>query len=118
MTTTYLLPIQFLAKMMLLAMKIRAEVKTERKYGYSYLVVVLEVITGKQPIDPTIPGGLHVVDWVQQKRGSLEVLDRALMIRPEFEVQEIRQALGIALQCVNSSLAVKFLAEISMQSGR
>ncbi|KAK9931382.1 hypothetical protein M0R45_018658 [Rubus argutus] len=35
---------------------------TEKSDVYSYGVVVLEVLTGKQPIDPTIPDGLHVVD--------------------------------------------------------
>lgn len=76
---------------------------TEKCDVYSYGVVVLEVLTGKQPIDPTIPGGLHVVDWVKQKRGSVEVLDRSLLTRPESEIEEIRQALGIALLCVNAS---------------
>lgn len=76
---------------------------TEKSDVYSYGVVVLEVLTGKQPIDPTIPDGLHVVDWVRQKRGGIEVLDPSLLSRPESEIEEIMQALGIALLCVNSS---------------
>lgn len=76
---------------------------TEKSDVYSYGVVVLEVLTGKQPIDPTIPDGLHVVDWVRQKRGNVEVLDPSLLSRPESEIEEIMQALGIALLCVNSS---------------
>lgn len=76
---------------------------TEKSDVYSYGVVVLEVLTGKQPIDPTIPEGLHVVDWVRQKRGSIDVLDLALLSRPESELEEIRQVLGIALLCVNAS---------------
>ncbi|XVF16327.1 hypothetical protein REPUB_Repub10bG0021800 [Reevesia pubescens] len=36
---------------------------TEKSDVYSYGVVVLEVLTGKQPIDLTIPDGLHIVDW-------------------------------------------------------
>jgi serine/threonine protein kinase len=75
---------------------------TEKSDVYSYGVVLLEVLTGKQPIDPTIPDGLHVVDWVRQKRG-LEVLDPTLLSRPESEIEEMIQALGIALLCVNSS---------------
>ncbi|KAE9450650.1 hypothetical protein C3L33_17449, partial [Rhododendron williamsianum] len=70
---------------------------------YSYGVVVLEVLTGKQPIDPTIPEGLHVVDWVRQKKGAIEVLAPSLLCRPESEIEEMMQALGIALLCVNSS---------------
>ncbi|KAF3457614.1 hypothetical protein FNV43_RR02272 [Rhamnella rubrinervis] len=76
---------------------------TEKSDVYSYGVVVLEVLTGKQPIDPTIPDGLHVVDWVRHKRGGIEVLDPSLLSRPESEVEEMMQALGIALLCVNSS---------------
>lgn len=75
---------------------------TEKSDVYSYGVVLLEVLTGKQPIDPTIPDGLHVVDWVRQRRG-LEVLDPSLLSRPESEIEEMMQALGIALLCVNSS---------------
>jgi len=75
---------------------------TEKSDIYSYGVVLLEVLTGKQPIDPTIPDGLHVVDWVRQKKG-LEVLDPSLLSRPESEIEEMMQALGIALLCVNSS---------------
>lgn len=76
---------------------------TEKSDVYSYGVVVLEVLTGKQPIDPTIPEGLHVVDWVRQKKGAIEVLAPSLLCRPESEIEEMMQALGIALLCVNSS---------------
>lgn len=76
---------------------------TEKSDVFSYGVVVLEVLTGKQPIDPTIPDGLHVVDWVRQKRGRIEVLDPTLISRSESEIEEMMQALGIALLCVNSS---------------
>ncbi|PIA36074.1 hypothetical protein AQUCO_03400168v1 [Aquilegia coerulea] len=76
---------------------------TEKSDVYSYGVVVLEVLTGKQPIDPTIPDGLHVVDWVRQRRGGIEVLDSSLRTRPESEVEEMMQALGVALLCVTPS---------------
>lgn len=76
---------------------------TEKSDVYSYGVVVLEVLTGKQPIDPTIPDGIHLVDWVRQKRGGIEVLDPSLLSRSESEIEEMMQALGIALLCVNSS---------------
>lgn len=64
---------------------------------------MLEILTGKQPIDPTIPDGLHVVDWVKQKRGGIEVLDQSLLGRSESEIEEMMQTLGIALLCVNST---------------
>jgi hypothetical protein len=44
-----------------------------------------------------------VVDWVRQKRGGIEVLDPSLLPRPASEIEEMMQALGIALLCVNSS---------------
>ncbi|XP_050365537.1 LRR receptor-like serine/threonine-protein kinase RGI2 [Argentina anserina] len=74
---------------------------TEKSDVYSYGVVVLEVLTGKQPIDPTIPDGLHIVDWVRKKRGGVEVLDRSLRARPEPEIEEMLPTLGVALLCIN-----------------
>ncbi|MED6135013.1 hypothetical protein PIB30_042336 [Stylosanthes scabra] len=76
---------------------------TEKSDVYSYGVVVLEVLTGKQPIDPTIPEGVHIVDWVRQKRGGTDVLDESLRARPEPEIEEILQTLGVAFLCVNPS---------------
>ncbi|KAI3746855.1 hypothetical protein L6452_09297 [Arctium lappa] len=76
---------------------------TEKSDVYSYGVVILEVLTGKQPIDPTIPDGLHVVDWVRQKKGGREVVDPSLLSRPESDIEEMIQALGVALLCVNST---------------
>ncbi|WCJ38138.1 Leucine-rich repeat receptor-like protein kinase family protein [Euphorbia peplus] len=74
---------------------------TEKSDVYSYGVVVLEVLTGKQPIDPTIPEGLHIVDWVRQKKGQSEVIDSSLRARPEPEIEEMLQTLGVALLCVH-----------------
>ncbi|XP_027115701.1 uncharacterized protein [Coffea arabica] len=76
---------------------------TEKTDVYSYGVVMLEVLTGKQPIDPTIPDGVHIADWVRQKNGCLEIHDPSLLSRPESEIDEMTQTLGIALLCVNAS---------------
>jgi serine/threonine protein kinase len=73
---------------------------TEKSDVYSYGVVVLEVLTGKQPIDPTIPDGLHIVDWVKKIR-DIQVIDQGLQARPESEVEEMMQTLGVALLCIN-----------------
>ncbi|KAL8253055.1 hypothetical protein R6Q59_036748 [Mikania micrantha] len=73
---------------------------TEKSDVYSFGVVMLEVLTGKQPIDPTIEDGLHIVDWVRQKRGAVEVLDTSLQARPDTELEEMMQTLGVALLCV------------------
>lgn len=78
---------------------------TEKSDVYSYGVVVLEVLTGKQPIDPTIPDGLHIVDWIRQQKKEngvgIEVLDLSLRTRPESEIEEMIQTLGVAVLCVN-----------------
>uniref|UniRef100_A0A0A9DTN4 Protein kinase domain-containing protein n=1 Tax=Arundo donax TaxID=35708 RepID=A0A0A9DTN4_ARUDO len=74
---------------------------TEKSDVYSYGVVVLEVLTGKQPIDPTIPDGLHVVDWVRRCKGGADVLDLALVGRSSPEVEEMLQVMGVALLCVS-----------------
>ncbi|KAL6564566.1 hypothetical protein OROMI_016016 [Orobanche minor] len=77
---------------------------TEKSDVYSYGVVVLEVLTGKQPIDPIMPDGLHIVDWVRQRRKQApEVLDPSLRHRPEPEIQEMMQTLGVAMLCANPS---------------
>lgn len=74
---------------------------TEKSDVYSYGVVVLEVLTGKQPIDPTIPDGAPLVDWVRRRKGSSDVLEPSLRCRPESEINEILQVLGVALLCVS-----------------
>ncbi|XVF33781.1 hypothetical protein REPUB_Repub18cG0000500 [Reevesia pubescens] len=76
---------------------------TEKSDVYSYGVVVLEVLIGKQPIDPTIPDGLHIIDWVRQKRGRIEVLDHSLQARPESKIDEMFQTLRVAFLCINPS---------------
>ncbi|KAF3596473.1 hypothetical protein DY000_02025663 [Brassica cretica] len=73
----------------------------EKRDVHSYGVVVLEVLTGKQPIDPTIQDGLHIIDWVKKMR-DIQVIDKGLLARPECDVQEMMQTLGVALLCVNT----------------
>eukprot|EP00253_Pinus_taeda_P023653 PITA_23653 len=78
---------------------------TEKSDVYSYGVVLLEVLTGKQAIDPSLREGMHLVDWVREtlekKKDSVEVLDPRLQGRTDQQIQEMLQALGVALLCVN-----------------
>lgn len=75
---------------------------TEKSDVYSFGIVMLEVLTGKQPIDPTIPDGLHIVDWVRRRRmQGGDVLDPRLGQKPEIEIQEMMQTLGVAMLCVH-----------------
>ncbi|KAI4326397.1 hypothetical protein MLD38_031718 [Melastoma candidum] len=76
---------------------------TEKSDVYSFGVVMLEVLTGKQPIDPTIPEGLHIVDWIRGRKARAEVLDAGPIARPESEIEEMVQTLGVAMLCVNPS---------------
>ncbi|KAI9115052.1 hypothetical protein K1719_014065 [Acacia pycnantha] len=75
---------------------------TEKSDVYSFGVVMLEVLTGKKPIDPSIPEGLHIKEWVREKRGQVsEILDPALQGAAESEIKEMKEAIGIALLCLN-----------------
>lgn len=75
---------------------------------YSYGVVLLEVLTGKQPTDNRIPDGAHIVSWVnkqvrERRRESASMLDQQLILRCGTQIQEMLQVLGVALLCVNHS---------------
>jgi len=77
---------------------------TKKSDVYSFGVLLLEIITGRKPAtDPSFPEGQSVVQWVRdhlrQKQDPAEVVDPKLQGRPDAQVQEILQALGIALLC-------------------
>ncbi|KAH9314170.1 hypothetical protein KI387_022797 [Taxus chinensis] len=76
---------------------------TEKSDVYSYGVVLLEVLTGKQAIGEG--EGMHLVEWVRgnihKKKGLVEVLDPRLQGRPDQEIEEMLQGVGVALLCVN-----------------
>ncbi|CAK7322939.1 unnamed protein product [Dovyalis caffra] len=79
---------------------------TEKSDIYSYGVVLLEVITGKKPVDPSFPEGQHVVQWVRDhlkcKKDPVEILDPKLQGHPDTQIQEMVQALGISLLCTSN----------------
>jgi len=77
---------------------------TKKSDVYSFGVLLLEIITGRKPAtDPSFPEGQSVVQWVRdhlRKKGDpAEVVDPKLQGRPDAQVQEMLQALGIALLC-------------------
>jgi serine/threonine protein kinase len=78
---------------------------TEKSDVYSFGVVVLEMLTGKHPLDPTLPGGTHLVQWVrehtQAKRAVAELLDARLRGKPEAQVHEMLQVFAVAMLCIS-----------------
>ncbi|KAL3504375.1 hypothetical protein ACH5RR_034216 [Cinchona calisaya] len=81
---------------------------TEKSDVYSYGIVLLEVLTGKEPNDPRIPDGAHIVTWVHQElrikhREFTSILDQQLLLLSGTQTQEMFQVLGVALLCVNPS---------------
>ncbi|KAF3793396.1 putative LRR receptor-like serine/threonine-protein kinase [Nymphaea thermarum] len=80
---------------------------TEKSDVYSFGVVLLEVLTGKHPLDPTFPEGQHLVQWVKDhlksKGNAVEVLDPKLQGRPDSQIQEMLQSLGISLLCISNN---------------
>lgn len=79
---------------------------TEKSDVYSFGVVLLEIITGKKPVDPTFPDGLHVIQWVRDhlksKQDPVDIIDTKLQGHPDTQIQEMLQALGIALLCTSN----------------
>lgn len=79
---------------------------TEKSDVYSYGVVLLEVLTGRQPTDNGIPDGAHIVNWIskelrERKKEFTTILDQQLLLRSGTQLQEMLQVLGVALLCVN-----------------
>jgi hypothetical protein len=75
----------------------------EKTDVYSFGVILLEVLTGRQPLDPTLPGGIHLVQWVRNhlssKGNPLEILDSKLRERIELTaMHEILQTLAVSVQ--------------------
>ena len=79
---------------------------SEKSDVYSYGVVLLEVLTGMEPMDRRIPEGGHIVSWVNQElrmkqREFNSILDQELLLQSGTQLQEMLQVLGVALLCVN-----------------
>lgn len=78
---------------------------SEKSDVYSFGIVLLEILTGRHPLDPTLPGGAHLVQWVrehmQAKRDDVsELLNARLKGSAEADVHEMRQVLSLAALCV------------------
>ncbi|CAF1894402.1 hypothetical protein Bca4012_048841 [Brassica carinata] len=82
---------------------------TEKSDVYSYGLILLEVLTGKHPLDPDLPGGAHLVQWVRdhlaEKKAPGEILDPRLRGRADPIMHEMLQTLAVAFLCVSNKAA-------------
>lgn len=79
----------------------------EKSDIYSFGVVLLELLTGRQPMDPEFGEGVNIVDWVkervQTKEGMEKILDQSVRV-PSFSVkEEMMLVLRVALLCTSRS---------------
>jgi Leucine-rich repeat (LRR) protein len=79
---------------------------TEKSDVYSFGVVVLEVLTGRHPLDPTLPGGAYLVQWVRDhlasKRDAADILDPKLRGRADPTMHEMLQTLAVSFLCIST----------------
>ncbi|MED6223215.1 hypothetical protein PIB30_071830 [Stylosanthes scabra] len=83
---------------------------TEKSDVYSFGVVLLEVLTGRHPLDPTLAEGANLVNWVKNhlanKGEPFEIIDTKLRGRrndPTMQNHEILQTLAVSFLCVSNS---------------
>lgn len=79
---------------------------TEKCDIYSYGVVLLELLTGKAPVQPLEEGG-DLVTWVRNyiraHALSSEILDTRLNLKNDVTVNHMITVLKIALMCTSMS---------------
>ncbi|KAK7276992.1 hypothetical protein RIF29_18141 [Crotalaria pallida] len=81
---------------------------TEKSDVYSFGVVLLEVLTGRHPLDPTLPSSTHLVQWVRNhlaSRGDVsEILDPNLRGRTDHTtMHEMLQTLAVSFLCISTN---------------
>ncbi|KAF6138528.1 hypothetical protein GIB67_022562 [Kingdonia uniflora] len=82
--------------------------KNEATDVYSYGVVLLELITRKKVMDPSLPDGVNIVKWVHsvwKRTGNVNgLLDPSLVteLANPFIRVEVFEVLAVALQCTET----------------
>ncbi|KAL8162480.1 hypothetical protein V2J09_013969 [Rumex salicifolius] len=76
---------------------------TEKSDVYSFGILIMEVISGRAPVDYTRPPGeVKLVDWLKtmvSNRRSEEIVDPKLAVKPSSKA--LKQVLLVALRCVD-----------------
>ncbi|KAK7299904.1 hypothetical protein RJT34_10733 [Clitoria ternatea] len=79
---------------------------TEKSDVYSFGVVLLEVLTGRHPLDPTLAGRANLVQWVKNHLASKgdpsDILDQKLRVRNDSTMHEMLQTLAVSFLCVST----------------
>ncbi|XP_047311847.1 MDIS1-interacting receptor like kinase 1-like [Impatiens glandulifera] len=79
----------------------------EKSDIYSFGVVLLELLTGKRPLDPAFGECVDIVEWVRskikKKRSMGEALDSSIVGSSEHVEEEMLLVLRIALLCTAKS---------------
>ncbi|KAJ7960985.1 putative Receptor protein kinase [Quillaja saponaria] len=79
---------------------------TEKSDVYSFGVVLLEVLTGRHPLDPTLPRGAYLVQWVRNHLASKgdpdEILDSKLRGMADPTMHEMLQTLAVSFLCLST----------------
>ncbi|KAB5534965.1 hypothetical protein DKX38_018051 [Salix brachista] len=79
---------------------------TEKSDVYSFGVVLLEVLTGRHPLDPTLPDGANLVQWVRahlaSKKDLVDILDSKLRGRADPTMHEMLQTLAVSFLCIST----------------
>ncbi|GJZ81107.1 leucine-rich repeat receptor-like protein kinase PXL1 [Tanacetum coccineum] len=76
----------------------------EKSDIYSFGVVLLELLTGKQPIDPSFGESVDIVEWVRNRMNKRELegtFDIEIGGECKFVQEEMLLVLRIALLCTN-----------------
>jgi len=69
---------------------------------YSYGVVLLELLTGKRPLDPDFGESIDIVEWIRMKIRDNKSLEEALdpsVGNSRYVVEEMLLVLRIAILC-------------------
>ncbi|XP_023541481.1 probable serine/threonine-protein kinase At1g01540 [Cucurbita pepo subsp. pepo] len=78
---------------------------TENKDVYSFGILLLEMITGRAPLDSNESSQAHLVEWVQSLIGSeheVEMVDSKLEEKPTSK--QLKRMLLIVLRCVDPDI--------------